>query len=113
MRKGNIECPVALPSSVIAARLTFAGPMGAAGETVQVLVYEPATSVRPCASMPPYACPSFWSGYRVSKITDIADRECIVTVCVDPGSEYSAGTLRGAIINLERDRVLSYQFTTG
>jgi uncharacterized protein len=35
------------------------------------------------------------------------------TVCVDPGSEYSAGTLRGAIINLERDRVLSYQFTTG
>ena len=35
------------------------------------------------------------------------------TLCVDPGSEYSAGTLRGAIINLERDRVLSYQFTTG
>ncbi len=35
------------------------------------------------------------------------------TVCVDPGSEYSAGTLRGAIINLERDRVLSYQFTSG
>ena len=35
------------------------------------------------------------------------------TVCVDPGSEYSSGTLRGAIINLERDRVLSYQFTTG
>jgi Icc-related predicted phosphoesterase len=35
------------------------------------------------------------------------------TVCVDPGSEYSAGTLRGVIINLERDRVLSYQFTSG
>lgn len=35
------------------------------------------------------------------------------TVCVDPGSEYSSGTLRGAIVNLERDRVLSYQFTTG
>ncbi|HYT00063.1 MAG TPA: metallophosphoesterase [Thermoplasmata archaeon] len=35
------------------------------------------------------------------------------TLCVDPGSEYSAGTLRGAIVNLERDRVLSYQFTTG
>ncbi|TLZ46049.1 MAG: metallophosphoesterase [Methanobacteriota archaeon] len=35
------------------------------------------------------------------------------TLCVDPGSEYSSGTLRGAIINLERDRVLSYQFTTG
>ncbi|HEY7587844.1 MAG TPA: hypothetical protein VIB49_03740, partial [Thermoplasmata archaeon] len=35
------------------------------------------------------------------------------TVCVDPGSEYSSGTLRGVIINLERDRVLSYQFTSG
>ncbi len=35
------------------------------------------------------------------------------TVCVDPGSEYSSGTLRGAIVNLERDRVLGYQFTTG
>src|SRR5712692_3065275 len=35
------------------------------------------------------------------------------TVCVDPGSEYSSGTLRGAVVNLERDRVLGYQFTTG
>src|SRR2546427_125501 len=35
------------------------------------------------------------------------------TVCVDPGSEYNSGTLRGAIVNLERDRVLGYQFTTG
>ena len=35
------------------------------------------------------------------------------SVLVDPGSEYSSGTLRGAIINLERDRILSYQFTTG
>lgn len=35
------------------------------------------------------------------------------TTCVDPGSEYNAGTLRGVIINLERDRVLSYQFTSG
>ncbi len=35
------------------------------------------------------------------------------TTCVDPGSEYSAGTLRGVIVNLERDRVLSYQFTSG
>ena len=35
------------------------------------------------------------------------------SVLVDPGSEYSAGTLRGALVNLERDRVLSYQFTTG
>ena len=102
MRKGNIECPVALPSSVIAARLTFAGPMGAAGETVQVLVYEPATSVRPCASMPPYACPSFWSGYSVSKITDIADRECIVTVCVDPGTThgFASAALSGMSLGL-------------
>jgi len=35
------------------------------------------------------------------------------SVLVDPGSEYSTGTLRGAIVNLERNRVLSYQFTTG
>ena len=32
---------------------------------------------------------------------------------VDPGSEYTSGTLRGVIINLERDKVLSYQFTSG
>jgi len=35
------------------------------------------------------------------------------SLCVDPGSEYSAGSLRGAIINLEPKRVLSHQFTTG
>jgi Icc-related predicted phosphoesterase len=35
------------------------------------------------------------------------------SVLVDPGSEYSAGTLRGALVNLERNRVLSYQFTSG
>ncbi len=35
------------------------------------------------------------------------------SVLVDPGSEYTSGTLRGVIINLERDRVLSYQFTSG
>jgi len=35
------------------------------------------------------------------------------SVLVDPGSEYASGTLRGAIVNLQRDRVLSYQFTTG
>jgi uncharacterized protein len=35
------------------------------------------------------------------------------SVLVDPGSEYSSGTLRGAIVNLERNRVLSYQFTSG
>jgi len=35
------------------------------------------------------------------------------TLAIDPGSEYSAGSLRGAIINLEPKRVLSFQFTTG
>jgi uncharacterized protein len=35
------------------------------------------------------------------------------SLLVDPGSEYSAGSLRGAIINLEPKRVLSHQFTTG
>jgi Icc-related predicted phosphoesterase len=35
------------------------------------------------------------------------------SVLVDPGSEYTSGTLRGVIINLERNRVLSYQFTSG
>jgi uncharacterized protein len=35
------------------------------------------------------------------------------SLCVDPGSEYNSGTLRGAIINLEPKRVLSYQFTSG
>ncbi len=35
------------------------------------------------------------------------------SMLIDPGSEYSSGSLRGAIINLERDRVLSHQFTTG
>lgn len=35
------------------------------------------------------------------------------TVCVDPGSEYTSGTLRGVIVNLQRNRVLSYQFTSG
>ncbi len=35
------------------------------------------------------------------------------SVLVDPGSEYTSGTLRGVIINLEPKRVLSYQFTSG
>ena len=35
------------------------------------------------------------------------------SLLVDPGSEYSSGSLRGAIINVERNRVLSHQFTTG
>ena len=35
------------------------------------------------------------------------------SVLVDPGSEYTSGTLRGVIVNIEPDRVLSYQFTSG
>lgn len=35
------------------------------------------------------------------------------SMAIDPGSEYSSGSLRGAIINLEPNKVLSYQFTTG
>lgn len=35
------------------------------------------------------------------------------SLLVDPGSEYTSGTLRGVIINLEPNRVLSYQFTSG
>jgi Icc-related predicted phosphoesterase len=35
------------------------------------------------------------------------------TTCINPGSEYGSGILRGVIVNLERDRVLSYQFTSG
>lgn len=35
------------------------------------------------------------------------------SLAVDPGSEYTAGSLRGALINLEPNKVLSFQFTTG
>jgi Icc-related predicted phosphoesterase len=35
------------------------------------------------------------------------------TMCINPSSEYSAGILRGVIVNLVKDRVLSYQFTSG
>ncbi len=35
------------------------------------------------------------------------------TTCINPGSEYASGILRGAIVNLVKDRVLSYQFTSG
>lgn len=35
------------------------------------------------------------------------------SILVDPGSEYTSGTLRGVIVNLEPKRVLSYQFTSG
>jgi Icc-related predicted phosphoesterase len=35
------------------------------------------------------------------------------TLCINPGSEYPAGILRGVIVNLVKDKVLSYQFTSG
>ncbi len=35
------------------------------------------------------------------------------TMCFNPGSEYTEGTLRGVIINLKDDRMESYQFTSG
>jgi Icc-related predicted phosphoesterase len=35
------------------------------------------------------------------------------SVLVDPGSEYTSGTLRGVLVNLEPKKVLSYQFTSG
>ncbi len=35
------------------------------------------------------------------------------TMCINPSSEYSAGILRGVIVNLVADKVLSYQFTSG
>jgi len=35
------------------------------------------------------------------------------TVCINPGSEYGEGILRGVIVNLAKGKVLSYQFTSG
>lgn len=35
------------------------------------------------------------------------------TTCINPGSEYGSGYLRGVIVNLDGDKVLSYQFTSG
>jgi Icc-related predicted phosphoesterase len=35
------------------------------------------------------------------------------TMCINPGSEYSEGILRGVIVNLSQDKVLSYQLTSG
>ena len=35
------------------------------------------------------------------------------TTCINPGSEYQAGVLRGVIVNIQKDKVLSYQFTSG
>ncbi|HKM75243.1 MAG TPA: metallophosphoesterase [Candidatus Bathyarchaeia archaeon] len=35
------------------------------------------------------------------------------TTCINPGSEYQAGVLRGVIVNVQKNKVLSYQFTSG
>jgi Icc-related predicted phosphoesterase len=35
------------------------------------------------------------------------------TNCFNPGSEYTAGILRGLIIDLEDDRIKNYAFTAG
>jgi uncharacterized protein len=35
------------------------------------------------------------------------------TVCINPGSEYTEGVLRGVIVNLDREKVKSYQLTSG
>jgi len=35
------------------------------------------------------------------------------TMCINPGSEYGEGILRGVIVNLSKDKVLSYQLTSG
>jgi Icc-related predicted phosphoesterase len=35
------------------------------------------------------------------------------TVCLNPGSEYSEGILRGVIVNLEDHKMKSYQFVSG
>jgi Icc-related predicted phosphoesterase len=35
------------------------------------------------------------------------------TLCINPGSEYSEGILRGAIVNLQDGHVQGYQLTTG
>lgn len=35
------------------------------------------------------------------------------TVCLNPGSEYSEGILRGVLVNLSEGKLLSYQFVSG
>lgn len=35
------------------------------------------------------------------------------TLCVNPGSEYSEGVLRAAIVSYDEKRILSHQFTSG
>jgi Icc-related predicted phosphoesterase len=35
------------------------------------------------------------------------------TLCINPGSEYSEGILRGAIIDVDKGKVKNYILTTG
>jgi len=35
------------------------------------------------------------------------------TICINPGSEYTEGILRGALVELRKGKVKSHQFTTG
>ena len=35
------------------------------------------------------------------------------TLCLNPGSEYAEGVLRGVIVNLNQEKVKSFQFTSG
>jgi Icc-related predicted phosphoesterase len=35
------------------------------------------------------------------------------TMCINPGSEYASGILRGVIVNLVKDKILSFQLTSG
>jgi len=35
------------------------------------------------------------------------------TVCLNPGSEYSEGILRGVLVNYDQKKILSHQFTSG
>jgi Icc-related predicted phosphoesterase len=35
------------------------------------------------------------------------------TLCLNPGSEYSDGILRGVILNLDKKGLKSHMFTTG
>ena len=35
------------------------------------------------------------------------------TICINPGSEYGEGVMRGVLVNIEDDGYKSYQFVSG
>jgi Icc-related predicted phosphoesterase len=35
------------------------------------------------------------------------------TICINPGSEYSEGILKGVLVNFDKDKIKGYQFTNG